>query len=387
MKICLINNLLEPLGRGGAEKITKLIGDGLKTKFYITTKPNLQPIKHKDNSDEIYYLSSLYFYLGKIPKFFRFFWHICNIFGIINYFKTWRILAKEKPDVVIMNNLMGVSFLIPRLVKRMGIKSVCILHDLQLLHPSGIMIYGDEKKFESLYAKVYTLICRFLFKDIDIVISPSKWLLQEYEKRGFFPKSTRRVVKNPCKDIEIIKKNSKQRLVSGKIRFLYIGKIEYHKGILFLVKTFKKINKNKFPDIELVIVGAGSKQKELKAIIDNDKKIRMAGRLSGNELQREIKQSDCVIVPSICYENSPTVIYEAFTFGIPVIASKHGGVKELLDDSSLLFEPNNEEELINRIEYFIKNRKFIIDSLSSTVGGLNILDKKKYALELIKLLA
>ena len=39
---------------------------------------------------------------------------------------------------------------------------------------------------------------------------------------------------------------------------------------------------------------------------------------------------DVLIVPSLCYENTPTVIYEALASGTPVIASDQGGMRELV---------------------------------------------------------
>ena len=53
------------------------------------------------------------------------------------------------------------------------------------------------------------------------------------------------------------------------------------------------------------------------------------------------------VVPSICYENSPTVIYEASLVGVPVIASNIGGIPELVveGESGLLVKPGDEQDL------------------------------------------
>lgn len=52
-------------------------------------------------------------------------------------------------------------------------------------------------------------------------------------------------------------------------------------------------------------------------------------------------------MPSICYDNSPTVIYESFSFGVPVIGSRIGGIPELIKEgyNGFLFEAGNVEEL------------------------------------------
>ena len=57
------------------------------------------------------------------------------------------------------------------------------------------------------------------------------------------------------------------------------------------------------------------------------------------------------MVPSLCYENSPTVIYEALNSGIPVLASRIGGVGELVreGETGYLFTPGNASHLLHAI--------------------------------------
>jgi glycosyltransferase involved in cell wall biosynthesis len=56
---------------------------------------------------------------------------------------------------------------------------------------------------------------------------------------------------------------------------------------------------------------------------------------------------DVLIVPSLWLENSPLVIHEAFMAGVPVIASRIGGIGELIEDgvNGLLVAPGSPEEL------------------------------------------
>ena len=72
------------------------------------------------------------------------------------------------------------------LIKILKIKHVHILHDIQLIHPSGLMFYGQEEKIEKWSIKIYLKITRFLFSSPDYVISPSKWLLHMHDKNNFF---------------------------------------------------------------------------------------------------------------------------------------------------------------------------------------------------------
>ena len=341
MKICLINNLYKPYNKGGAEQVvelaaSKLIKEGDEVSI-ITTKPKFQlSIINTQCSIKKYYLSSFYYNLNKIPLFLRLFWHLWDMFDFVNYCKVKKILKKEKPDLVITHNLKGISFLIPRLIKKLNIKHTHTLHDIQLLHPSGLMLYGKENKINSLFAKMYAQICKYLFASPGIIVSPSQWLMNIHIDKGFFKSSNLRVKQNLSYD-------KIHRHVNESNNFLYVGQIEEHKGILFLINVFKKI------DYKLTIVGDGSKSEEIQNITKNNKNIIILGKKNKNEVKEIMQKADCLIVPSICYENAPTVIFEAQNIGLPIIASNIGGIPELIN-KKFLFEPKNTQELMQIIK-------------------------------------
>ena len=64
------------------------------------------------------------------------------------------------------------------------------------------------------------------------------------------------------------------------------------------------------------------------------------------------QQARFVVVPSLCFEMCPLVIVESMSQGLPVIASRIGGLAELVRDgeTGLLFEPDNEAELAEKIQ-------------------------------------
>jgi len=347
-KICLINNLYKPYNRGGAERtiemsVDKLIKDGNKI-FIITTKPRDQcSIFNEQHLIKEYYLPSFYYNLNKIPIFFRLFWHIWDIFDFVNYFKVKKILKKEKPDIVITHNLKGISYLIPLVIKKLGIKHIHTLHDIQLLHPSGLMLYGQEYKINNFFAKIYTQISKYFFASPDTVISPSKWLMKMHTDREFFKNSKLGMEKNYN-----IQKSYKNNINNKCTNLLYVGQIEKHKGILFLVNVFKNLKQDKIK-YKLTIVGNGSKLKEIKNLTKYNKNISILGKKNKHKVKEFMQSADYLIVPSLCYENSPTVIYEAMKVGLPIIASHIGGIPELVDDK-FLFKPGNEKDFIKKIK-------------------------------------
>ena len=149
MKICLINNLYKPYIRGGAETVVELIKDGLEKDRHevvvITTKPIFGDHAEATRELGVYYIGGVYFNLNKIPKVLRLIWHLIDMFDIGGYLRVKKILKKENPNVVMTHNLKGISYLIPRAVIGLNMKHIHTLHDIQLLHPSGLMFYGKEK--------------------------------------------------------------------------------------------------------------------------------------------------------------------------------------------------------------------------------------------------
>jgi len=375
MKICLINNLYKPYSRGGAEKIVEIIANSLKEKhndvFILSTKPMFANHKPQTTNHKIYYINALYYNLNRLPKLLRIFWHVIDMLDLGSYLKIKFILKKEQPDIVMTHNLKGVGYLIPRLIKKLKIQHFHTLHDVQLLHPSGLIIYGQEKQIDSILAKIYTSVCAWLFDSPNIVISPSNWLMQIHTSRKFFSDSKQIILPSPTipnyhkNNLKNIPPSAEEACLPDKqkperiFKFLYVGQIEKHKGILFLTNVFQKLCDDlKKNNCQLAIVGDGSKLKPAKKLASNNKNIKFLGKIGNDGIKRIMAFSDCLIVPSLCYENSPTVIYEAASIGLPVIASRLGGIPELIHElGGILFEPTNEGDLMYQMKWVIEHPK------------------------------
>jgi len=364
MKIAIINNLYKPYQKGGAENFCETILNEIKQYnhdcFIISTKPKNE--KKINQEPRTYYINSNYYFLNRQTIIYRFFWQLANLVNFNRGYKLKEILNKEKPDIVITNNLMGIGLKTFRIIKKTGAKHIHILHDTQLFFPSGLIIQGQEKKVNSLAAKIYQTLSRFIITSPDMVVSPSQWLLSEHTTRKYFQSSKKIVKKNPV--ILNEEQKTERDISSTIINFLFIGQIEKHKGIVFLVESFKKITN---PNLRLKIVGNGSLTNEIKKIVSNDDRISFLEFDKETE-NKELKQAHCLIVPSLCYENSPTVIYKALNFNLPIIASKIGGIPELFNEhQGLLFTPNNKLDLIEKIEYFSNNRSLFNYKKQKTV--------------------
>ncbi|MFA5753785.1 MAG: glycosyltransferase [Patescibacteria group bacterium] len=354
MKIALVNNLYFPFNRGGAEQVVaesvrRLRTDGHEV-FLIATCPSDQALPLPSDL-KIYWIKSQYYNLNKKKIISRLIWQIGHFLAFKKYRQIKKILQTERPDRLLTHNLMGLGWRLPALARRLKIPQEHFLHDIQLLHPSGLIIAGREKKVDSVAAKIYQALTRSIFASPAKIISPSRWLLEEHRRRGFFKNS--RLSVEPWSDSNVQSVPNRQTASSETAdgrTFLFIGQIEEHKGIIFLIKAWKELIRTTGKPTRLRIVGSGSKLAEAKALADGLESIEFLGYLKPEELPRVLEKSHYLIVPSLCYENSPTIIARAHSLGLPVIASDLGGIPEMCNQNDKLFQAGNQTELIKIIK-------------------------------------
>lgn len=431
MKICLINNLYKPYSRGGTEVVVENIIEGLKDAghdvFVITIKSfggvssfwaerttsshafvggrqnppaslrsatpfdkgelEKSPLEGGEGDVYRFYPLNLFSFINiaKYNALIRFFWHILDVFNLHSYFVVKKILKEEKPNVIMTHNLKGLGYLIPCAIKKSGVKWVHTVHDVQLAVPSGLIIKNNNPlapftkgEFGRVPVLIYEKICRWLFNSPDVVVSPSKWLSDFYSERGFFAKSEKVVIPNPVK-LETRKLETRDM---GQVNFLYLGQIEEHKGILFLINTFEELQ-----NYQLLIAGDGSRLEEIKRVVQDEPRIKILGRVPHEKIAELFSETDFTIVPSLCYENSPTVIYESLFFGVPVVAARIGGVAELVKDrvNGFTFEAGDKEDLLRVLKYCAEN-KDKLEMRGKTVKSVEDFSVNKYILKLKSLI-
>jgi glycosyltransferase involved in cell wall biosynthesis len=117
--------------------------------------------------------------------------------------------------------------------------------------------------------------------------------------------------------------------------FLYLGRLSPEKGVRTLIRAWDAVG------ADLVVVGDGPDEDSLRAGAPSA--VRFAGPLPGEDVVDLIREARAVLVPSVSYEAQPRVILEAYAAGVPVIASRIGGLPDLIGDeeSGLLVAPGD----------------------------------------------
>lgn len=353
MKIGIISNLYPPVARGGAEQIAHRVAHELHVLghdvFVVSTRKewSLVPRVTESHVERIYRYRprNLYHPLDDYKHAFpvRVAWHLIDMYGKHPARALGSVLDQERPDVVITHNLKGFGMQSIAAIRERRIRHIHTLHDVQLAIPSGLLIYGEETRWlnASCAQRWYETAMKRLVGSPDVVVSPSKYLSDFYTERGFFPYSRVEVVSNPAPNIQV---PSREQRRPGPLRLLFAGQLEAHKGIKFLLEA---LNASSVP-FELHIAGDGTLTSYVEGWARRDARVIYHGFCSLDNLVKLFLISDAVVVPSLCYENSPTVIYEAFQAGVPVVAANIGGVGELVRDrkNGYLFDPGDRGQLI-----------------------------------------
>ena len=151
---------------------------------------------------------------------------------------------------------------------------------------------------------------------------------------------------------------------------LFVGRLSEEKGINILIDTYLKYNLS----IPLKIVGDGPLRESLHQKIHNSKVencIEFLGFQDNAKVFKLMYNATCLVFPSIWYEAFPLTIVEAFASGLPVLASKIGGMEEIIEDrvTGLHFEVGNLESLANKIKW-VSNHPEIMFSMGNNARNI-----------------
>jgi glycosyltransferase involved in cell wall biosynthesis len=173
-----------------------------------------------------------------------------------------------------------------------------------------------------------------------------------------------------CVDIERIKnlikdadKNELRKRYDLKEGFIIgiVGRINYNKGQLILIDAVSKIVKN-YPDIQVLIIGHDQQRDDIIARAsqyDLANKVIFTGKLSLREVYQLYSIMNVLVIPSL-YEGFGLTAVEAMAAGLPVIASRVGGLMEIIKDNitGFLIDPQNTNQLADDIARIWENPEY-----------------------------
>ncbi len=132
---------------------------------------------------------------------------------------------------------------------------------------------------------------------------------------------------------------------------LWVGRMASEKGLEYLLQALKHIS-GQVPECMLTLVGDGQLRQELERTVNNlglQTHVSFEGVRPHSSVSEYFRKADIFVLPSL-REGFGIVLIEAMASGVPVIASRIGGIEDIVEDGvqGFLVEPKNAEQIAEK---------------------------------------
>lgn len=144
-----------------------------------------------------------------------------------------------------------------------------------------------------------------------------------------------------------------QRILVGTV-----ARLAPQKGLPVFLRAAARLAE-RHPEIHFTVAGEGPEREALELL---SRKLKLSGRVSfpgyQADLPRLMAHMDLFVLPSLSEGLSITLL-EALASGLPVVASRCGGIPEIIEDgvTGLLVPPGNEEALAQAVDKLVRDRE------------------------------
>lgn len=241
--------------------------------------------------------------------------------------------------------------------------NIVLLKYLKMYKGRIILSFHGKDLLEAIPSRgIERFFCNFVLKHIDTAVTCSEFLKNDliafvnscHSKavaihNGINPASFNGTVDRYL-DVDL----------KDKKYILNVATFEHKKGQDVLLKAFAEIS-DASPDVSLVIIGRpGGVEHQIKHSIDFlnlSHRVHLYEGLSHDHVLAIMERAMIFVLPSR-YEPFGIVILEAGAFGVPVIASEVGGIKEILihNETGLMFKSEDFNCLAGHIGYLLENQ-------------------------------
>ena len=346
------------------------------------------------------------------------------------------VLQAVQPQVVHIHNLLNLSFDLPSMARNAGARVVATLHDYTLVCPSGGQRvhradehlchqieptrcarcfgespFGTRAAFSrfagqtpwvsaplALAARaVRTVVpgvtaavaqhlptipatpadidarldaARRALDHVDLVVAPSHSMADEFAALGITPRprvSDYGFLPRPLPPA--------RQPRSGPLRIGFVGTPVWHKGLHVLIEAARLMPPDAFT---LAVHGDTAVFPDYIAALRARAQglpIEFKDSFSRSDAAAVYDALDVLVVPSIWLENSPLVVHEAFMAGVPVVASRIGGLVNLVSHgvNGMLFEPGDARSLADALRALIVD-SVLLDRLATAHTAVKTID-------------
>ncbi len=365
MHILLVSYLYEPQS-GGAPHVVETLAHFLKAEnldvsILTTSEVKSVSVELIQGIKVIRFLpTNLYWIKNKDqqPDWKKFIWQIIDTWNPIVYYKAKEILKLLQPDIVHVHKLRGLSPAVWSTARSNQIPVIHTAHDFELISPQGTLSgrTGQMAQNGSPLLRPYQAVRALASNSVSAFTAPSQFVLDLHIQKGFFKNAVHKLIPNTHGYLpeELIVENTPRNKASvhnsKEIQLLYLGRLEKEKGIDRLCQAFDIASKST-SDLRLNIAGIGGLESQLRARYANNPAIRFLGFIHGENKIKTIQECNYLVVPSVCQEAFGISVVEAFAFGKPVIASRIGGLREVVNhnENGILIDPEDENDWVDKL--------------------------------------
>lgn len=349
MKALFLHSLYAPHIGGGAEIVVRQLAEGLQGRgcdiVVLATGPNAGLHEEMLNGVRVYRagLHNFYWHFSQTRpnRLLRLGWHYRDRYNRSMRQHVKEVIERERPDVVVCNNLTGWSISAWDEITAAGLPIVQVLHDLYLLCPKDTM-FSKGRSCENQCGMCSAFRQRHApaSSQVAAVIGVSRYVLERITAQGYFTAASHHVVHNSIGTNGSLAPR-RPLINSSLLRFGYIGTLSENKGVSWLIEQFQALSIN----ATLEIAGRGKLDYEakIKGMADPSK-VRFVGYQPSEYFMQGI---DVLVVPSIWAEPFGLVAVEGCSQHLPIIATKMGGLPEIIQENlnGLLCTPADPDSL------------------------------------------
>ena len=165
-------------------------------------------------------------------------------------------------------------------------------------------------------------------------------MLQRHLDAGAFPGARSEVVPNACEELPDAVPD---RTTAAPARGLYLGHLDTHKGVALLLEALDGLfDDPALAGLEYDFAGAGPMAEQVTAFCARHaSRARFHGVVAGEAKRDLLRRAAWMTVPSVWNDNFPRTMLDAFSWHLPVIGSRRGGIPEVVRDGQegLVVEP------------------------------------------------
>jgi glycosyltransferase involved in cell wall biosynthesis len=226
-----------------------------------------------------------------------------------------------------------------------------------------VHVHGSDINVVAEKGGLYRLLTRFVLRRAEAIIASSEPLKELLVRRhGVEP---RKVWTIPCGiDQQLFRPASRSRarallgIPASKTVVLYVGDLLEAKGLTYLLKAAERLS-GRNGKLLFALIGEGSLKEKLRREVvakGLQNVICLVGSVANRQVPHWLNAADLFLYPSLC-EGSPVSIMEALSCGTPVVATKTGGIPDMIEEgeNGMLIEPASAGAIEETLRYLLAN--------------------------------